>query len=128
MTKSEAEPDIPEPVELGRRLREAREYLGLSQEQVADHLDIPRPSVSTMEAGKRRITFLELKRLAELYRRPISYFSGEDVSNELDETTDALFRTTRELSETDREQVLRFAQFLKSAGPAKAPSRGGAGR
>lgn len=122
MTNPRSEPETPEPVELGRRLREAREYLGLSQEQVADHLGIPRPSVSTIEAGKRRITFLELKRLAELYRRPLSYFSGEE-EQDADETTDALFRTTQELSSTDREQVLRFAQFLRTAGPARAPSR-----
>lgn len=122
MTKPRSEPETPEPVELGRRLREAREYLGLSQEQVADHLGIPRPSVSTIEAGKRRITFLELMRLAELYRRPLSFFSGEEEPD-LDETTDALFRTAQELSSTDREQVLRFAQFLRTAGPAKTPSR-----
>jgi transcriptional regulator with XRE-family HTH domain len=108
-------------------LREAREYLGLSQEQVADHLGIPRPSVSTIEAGKRRISFLELKRLADLYRRPLSYFSG-DEEPEVDETTNALFRTTQELSSADRQQVLRFAQFLRAAGPAQAPSRKHTGR
>jgi transcriptional regulator with XRE-family HTH domain len=126
MTKATAQPETPEPVELGRRLREAREYLGLSQEQVADHLGIPRPSVSTIEAGKRRISFLELKRLADLYRRPLSYFSGEEIP-EVDETTDALFRAAKELSATDREQVLRFAQFLRTAGPARAPSRKASG-
>lgn len=126
MTKTKSEPDTPEPIELGRRLREAREYLGLSQEQVADHLGIPRPSVSTIEGGKRRISFLELKSLAALYRRPLSYFSDEETPA-ADETTDALFRTTQELSTTDREQVLRFAQFLKTAGPAKPPTRNTAG-
>lgn len=122
MTTRQHEADTPEPIELGRRLREAREFLGLSQEQVADHLGIPRPSVSTIEAGKRRISFLELKRLAGLYRRPLSYFS-DDEDPAADETTDALFRTAQELSSTDREQVLRFAQFLKTAGPAKPPTR-----
>ena len=125
MTTARSQPDELEPAELGRRLREAREFLGLSQEQVADHLGIPRPSVSTMEAGKRRVSFQEIKRLAELYRRPLSYFSGED-SPQADETTDALFRTTQELSTTDREQVLRFAQFLRNAGPAKPPPRSSA--
>jgi transcriptional regulator with XRE-family HTH domain len=127
MTNPRSEPGPPEPVELGKRLREAREYLGLSQEQVADYLRIPRPSVSTIEAGKRRISFLELKRLADLYRRPLSYFSG-DEEPEVDETTNALFRTTQELSSADREQVLRFAQFLRTAGPAQAPSRKPSGR
>src|SRR5258708_1055071 len=100
-------PDALDPAELGRRLREAREYLGLSQEEVGDYLGIPGPSVSTIEAGKRGISFQEIKRLAELYRRPLSYFSDEEPA-ESDDTADALFRTTQELSSTDREQVLRF--------------------
>src|SRR5688572_1062135 len=99
MTKAHSDADALDPAELGRRLREAREYLGLSQEQVADYLGIPRPSVSTIEAGKRRISFQEIKRLAELYRRPLSYFSDEPTP-QTDETTDALFRTTQELSTT----------------------------
>lgn len=122
MTKAKSESDELEPAELGRRLREAREYLGLSQEQVADYLGIPRPSVSTIEAGKRRVSFQEIKRLAALYRRPLSSFSDEETPV-ADETADALFRTTQELSSTDREQVLRFAQFLRTAGPAKPPTR-----
>jgi hypothetical protein len=63
-----------------------------------------------------------LKRLAALFRRPLSYSSDEETPA-ADETTDALFRTAQELSATDREQVLRFAQFLKTAGPAKPPAR-----
>jgi transcriptional regulator with XRE-family HTH domain len=115
-------PDAVDPIELGRRLRDAREFLGLSQEQVADFLGMPRPSVSAMEAGKRRVSFQEMNRIAQLYRRPLSYFSGDDV-NEGDATSEALFRATQDLSSTDREQVLRFAQFLRNAGPAKPPPR-----
>lgn len=107
---------------LSQRLREAREYLGLSQETVAEHLDIPRASVSAMEAAKRKVSSVELARLARLYRRPLNFFlpsEGEEAEPE-DETFRALFRTTRELTDTDRQQVLRFARFLRSAGPAPA--------
>lgn len=119
--------DVPtEPERLGQLLREARESLGLPQGAVADHLGIPRPSVSDMEAGRRKVTFLELKQLAVLYRRPISFFSGEqDYGDASDETTVELFRAASDLSEQDREQVLRFAQFLRDAGPARPPSRAG---
>ena len=116
---------LSEPEQLGQRLREAREALGLPQTAVADHLDIPRPSVSEMETGRRKVTFLELKRLASLYRRPIAYFSGDTTEPRDDETTSALYRTTSELNSSDREQVLRFAQFLRDAGPAKPPTRAG---
>lgn len=112
-----------EPELLGQRLREARETLGLPQAAVADHLNIPRPSVSDIESGRRKVTFLELKQLAALYRRPIAFFSGEEPDLATDETNGALFRTTSELSPGDQEQVLRFAQFLRDAGPAQPPRR-----
>ena len=115
-----------ESATLGKRLKDAREAIGLPQAAVADHLGIPRPSVSDIETGRRRVAFLELKQLAALYRRPLSHFSG-DESNEVDATTQALFRTASGLSQDDRQQVLRFAQFLQEAGPARVPSRDGTG-
>jgi transcriptional regulator with XRE-family HTH domain len=104
--------------EIGERLRRSREYLGLSQNEVAEHLGLSRPAITNMEAGKRKVSTLELNRLAKLYHQPYAYFSGETSELADDETTGALFRATRELSDRDREQVLRFAQFLRSSGPA----------
>lgn len=110
---------------LAQRLREAREYLGFSQELVAERLGVPRASISAMENGKRKVSSLELKELAQLYRRPLTFFLGEEESIQADQPQDkafhALFRTTKDLSEQDREQVLRFAQFLRHAGRPPTP-------
>ena len=57
---------------LGARLREAREYLGLSQDEVARVVSLPRPAVSLIESGQRKVDALELKKFAELYRRASS--------------------------------------------------------
>jgi len=111
---------------LGARLKEAREYLGLSQEFVAEKLSIPRASVSAIETGKRKVSSLELKSLARLFKRPLSYFLTDEYasSEPEDNTTVALFRTAKTLSDEDRQQVLRFAQFLKRAGRAPfSPSK-----
>ncbi len=117
----EREPRQEEAVEIGERLRRSREYLGFSQEEVADSMEISRPAVSNIEAGKRKVSAEELRRFAQLYRRPYEYFLGEAEEIADDETVGALFRTTQELSDGDREQVLRFAQFLRNAGKAPAP-------
>jgi transcriptional regulator with XRE-family HTH domain len=110
------------PEDIGRRLREARESLGLSQSAVARAVGIPRPSVSELEAGRRRVAVTELAQMAQLYRRPVSYFIDEaGESLEGDPVTEALFRTTNSLSDADRAQVLRFAEFLRAAGPADVP-------
>lgn len=107
-------------IAMGARIREAREFLGLSQEAIAEHLGIPRASVSAIESGRRKVSSMELRELSLLYRRPLEWFYSTDTvsaSNE-DETVQALFRATRNLNEEDKQQVLRFAEFLKGAGPA----------
>jgi transcriptional regulator with XRE-family HTH domain len=110
---------------MGARLREAREFLGLSQEVVAEALGVPRASVSAMESGRRKVSSLELRDLARLYKRPIDFFYNDERGGETveDEATQALYRATRNLTPDDKEQVVRFAEFLKGAGQAPARRR-----
>ena len=104
------------------RIREARESLGLTQEEVSGALQIPRTSVHAMETGKRGVSALELRRLARLYRRRVEWLLGEDEAP-VAAADGALYRATRDLTAEDKEQVLRFAQFL-AAGvtPRNTPS------
>jgi transcriptional regulator with XRE-family HTH domain len=118
-SRTQSHGDNGEYAVMGARLRQAREYLGLSQEAVAEALGVPRASVSAMESGKRKVSSLELRDLARLYQRPLDWFydtAAEPIAE--DETVAALFRATRNLNQDDKEQVLRFAEFLKGAGQA----------
>jgi Zn-dependent peptidase ImmA (M78 family)/transcriptional regulator with XRE-family HTH domain len=63
--------------QLGMRLKEARENRGLSQEQVAGHLGLPRTAITHMESGNRQVSTLELSQLAELYHRSIADFFAD---------------------------------------------------
>ena len=60
--------DDEERRRLGDRLREARKYLGLKQEEVATYLKIPRTALTDIENGQRKVEAIELTRLARLYR------------------------------------------------------------
>lgn len=111
--------DSEEQAKIGARLKEAREYVGLLQEDVASALGIPRASVSAMESGKRRVTGLEVRRLARIYRKPVGWLLGEDDIELSD--AEPLFRATESLSDRDRDQVLRFAEFLAAAGKPTGP-------
>lgn len=51
--------------EFGTRLREARERLGLTQEEVAQRSGVHATEVSRMEAGKRDPKISTLRRLAK---------------------------------------------------------------
>jgi transcriptional regulator with XRE-family HTH domain len=103
-----------EGLKLAERLRTEREYLNLKQEQVADVLGVSRAAVSAIETGRRKVSGQELKQLAKLFGTSVDRLLGADLQE--DETTQALFRTAKELSVHDRAQVLRFAEFLRNAG------------
>jgi len=106
-------------MDLAHRLREAREFVNLSQTFVAEQTGIPRSAISDIERGERRVESLELKRLAELYRMPVDYFLGTGADSDLagvsgDETVQALARAASDMGEPEKEQVLRFALFLRN--------------
>ena len=65
-----------DPRVLGRRLQEARRARGLTQQEVAESLELARTTVTALEKGERRIRPDELISLAGLYGRPVSSFVG----------------------------------------------------
>ena len=100
---------------LGDRLREARKYLGLKQEDVASYLKIPRTALTDIENGQRRVEAIELTRLAKLYRQPAAYFTGEDeASADLPVDVAHLARRAADLSQQDRQELARFAEYLRA--------------
>lgn len=118
--------EIDQQKELARRLREAREFANLSQKFVADETGIPRSAISDIERGERGVGSLELKRLAELYRLPISYFLSDPAversSTSEDHVLLALARAASEMTDEEKQEVLRFTLFLqnferKTSGP-----------
>lgn len=100
--------------QLGDRLREARKYLGLKQEEVATYLKIPRTALTDIENGQRRVEAIELARLAKLYRQPVGYSAGEDAAASLPIDVAHLARKAADLSEQDRSELGRFAEYLRA--------------
>ncbi|HEX2973881.1 MAG TPA: helix-turn-helix transcriptional regulator [Tepidisphaeraceae bacterium] len=105
------------------RLREARDVTGLTQGDVSAALGIPRSSVAAFEAGSRKVSAVELRALSALYGRSVAWLVGEEESPDL--SGQALYRATSSLSQKDRDQVLKFAQFLaSSSGEASGAEKG----
>jgi transcriptional regulator with XRE-family HTH domain len=105
---------------LAKRLREAREYLGLSQEYVAQQTGIPRPAISEIEAARRKVDSLELKRFSKLYGRPVEFLLGdldESTSEAVGAASDPvelkLRSMTKDLKKEDREEIVRFVEYLR---------------
>ncbi len=97
---------------IGLRLKQAREYLGISQEEASESSNISRSAISLIETGKRKLDTVELMALAKLYQRPMAYFTDNDFSIELDSEAAVFARSFLELSKNDKEELTRFAEFL----------------
>ena len=110
---------------LGARLRETRAYLGLSQDEVARYLGIPRTALSQIERGQRRVDILELNKVAQLYKRPLAHFMGEPQDDEIwSEEVKYLARATAKLSESDQKELNRFADYLHARAQNERPTDG----
>lgn len=102
--------------ELSQRLKETREYLGLSQQYVSEQTGISRVAISQIECEKRKVDSLELEKLAALYKYPVSYFLGKA---EEDSHVNIIARATKGLSNEDLEQVVKYAEFLRGLGQSR---------
>lgn len=94
------------------RLKAAREQAGLSQGQVARMLSMSRPSISEMEAGRRKVTVEEVTQLAEIYGVSVSWLA----TNESEVNDPAIELAARELAKIkpeDLETVLKLLRTLK---------------
>jgi len=55
--------DIREKV--GKRVRELRNKLGISQEELADMVELDRTYITSVECGKRNISIVNIDKLAK---------------------------------------------------------------
>lgn len=102
-------------MEIAERLRQGREYVGLSQDEVSTALGISRPAVTNIELGQRKVEATEIVTLARLYRCTVEYLlTGKDSASGAPEQLAFLARAVKGLSDRDIDEVGRFAEFLKN--------------
>lgn len=96
---------------IATRLKEARVLSGLSQAQAADKLELQRPAISELEAGKRKVSAEEIIQFANLYKVDTAWLLNGD---ELDEHMDEQLKfAARELSKLSKSDVQRLLEVLK---------------
>jgi transcriptional regulator with XRE-family HTH domain len=101
------------------RLREARAYLALPLPYLAAESGVEAETIEEFERGEREPTELQLRRLGRVLGYPIAYFLGETDALTPD-GLQAVARWADELEDVDRDQALRFAQFLQYAAQSEA--------
>jgi transcriptional regulator with XRE-family HTH domain len=107
--------DIKQRLAIAERLRLAREQCGLTQGQVAKKLDWHRPTVSEIEAGRRRVAADEVGRLAELYGVDANWIIQGDETD-ADPAIQLAARVLSKLKKEDADKILKLLRRIPPSG------------
>ncbi len=103
---------------VAKRIKSRRLALGLTQTRLALEAGLTPAAISQFESGSRKPSFDALSKLANALRLTTDYLSGkkelgyEDIL--ADPRVSLMFRGMMELSESDKESMLEFYEFLCS--------------
>jgi len=100
---------------IAARLRAAREQAGLSQGQAAKLLEMQRPTISEIEAGRRRVAADELAAFARIYGVSISWLADEK-SEVADPAAELAARELAKLKPQDFDNVMKLLKTLRKSG------------
>ena len=101
-------------LEIANRLRLARDMAGLSQGQAARQLGWHRPTLSQIEAGRRKVSAEELSLLGDLYAVNIPWILGEQEPQIASARTMLAARKLSQLRDEDIDLLLDLISSLKS--------------
>ena len=93
----------------GEKLRAAREFLGLTQEQVASTLDLTRNIIVNIENDNRSIKSDELYKFSKLYGISMEEIVSDEKEIELGNQVFA--RGFDNLSEKDKQEIINLIKF-----------------
>ena len=93
------------------RIKDGRIMAGLSQAQAAEKLNLPRPAISEMESGKRKVSAEEIVQLAQLYRVDTSWLLLQNDEN--DDLPEQLKFAARELNKLKPDEMNKVIDIIK---------------
>ena len=101
---------------IASRLSIARQQAGLSQAQAAKLLGVSRPTITEIEAGRRKVAAEELVVFSDTYDVSVEWLSGKDAEN-ADEVRDRLQLAARNMAGMKSEDLDRVIALLTSLKP-----------
>ena len=104
------------PLDIGRRVRAARQDRGLTQNELASQVGVSRSAVAQWETGRAGQVTGNLSRIASVLEVNVEYLMYGDDKRAVGEVRQgdelALLRLYRECQPEDRQMLLRTARRL----------------
>ena len=99
---------------IGGRIHEAREYLDLSPEELAEMIGMDLLRLVEIENGEVVPEATLLPTFSKALGRGVGYFLGDVDAAAAAERTEFLARAAEDLSDDDMGELKRFATYLKT--------------
>ena len=97
---------------IGKRIRHRREVSGLSQEQLAEKLELSTNHISSMECGKSLLTTKRLLALCDILGGTPNYYLVGEITPDADEVTTLV----RQLTPNEQKMLCRLlTTYLENA-------------
>lgn len=106
---------------IAKRLTFARKASGLSQAQVAKKLHMHRPTISEIEAGRRKVSVEELVLFSEIYKVSINWLAGKQTEEE-NEAKSEIEIAARQLENLKKEDLDKVIDLLSALRESKGKS------
>lgn len=100
-------------MEWNMKMKEARKNARMTQVELADHLGVSRSTIANYELGRRKPTFLELKKIAEKLRVDVNYLVEAEEANKEDELITRANNVFNDLRITDEDKDLIFQDIME---------------
>ncbi len=113
---------------IGKRLTQARLYIGLTQGDVAERLGKGEQAYRSYEAGRHPMNVLTLLRLPDVLYRPVEFFLGlqpDEGLNDEERTLVDLWRTIKTPAVREAVERVLVAQVAVDQQLRNAQTRGG---
>ena len=101
---------------IGIRLKEARNNVGMYQEDAARSMEMSRPTLSAIEAGKRAVTAEEIKDFAGLYHVTTNWllFGADQEEENRMQKLGAYYQLFMKLSGQEQKKAIQFMKQILS--------------
>lgn len=101
---------------IGIRLKETRNNVGMYQEDAARSMEMSRPTLSAIEAGKRAVTAEEIKDFAGLYHVTTNWllFGADQEEENRMQRLGAYYQLFMKLSGQEQKKVIQFMEQILS--------------
>ena len=102
-----------------KNLKKIREERKLTQQAMADMLQIQRPTYTRYETGEREPDFETVLKISELLSVSTDFLLGKtdipsSIDAQLSDTEFALYGEAKDLTDEEKQKVLDFIKFTKS--------------